>query len=273
MGPLIRISALIICQNSEKTIQRTLDSLKRFAQVVVIDGGSTDQTQNICSQYQNVKFITNPWPGFTAQRNLSLMHADYPWCFMIDSDEAMTPELIDEIEKIMTLDNSFPIYAVMRTEYFLGQAINVGIGQGVYQERLFLKERIQYTGGVHHRHLLDGVLVEPRDKRLGLIPKDITILHDPHYNVEAWMDKFNRFAITVAIEKIRKGRSVSALEAFLSFFLEFFKVYLKSFKGGRVSFILCLLHALHKAMVKIYIYQYRHFPEHNSSAAESRSLG
>ena len=95
----LKISVLLLTQNSENTIRRCLDSLNDFAEVVVIDGGSQDQTQRIVEEYENTVFYFNPWPGFIAQRNYSITKASYDWCFMIDSDEAVTSDLVKEIKR------------------------------------------------------------------------------------------------------------------------------------------------------------------------------
>ena len=85
------------------------------------------------------------------------------------------------------------------------------------------------------------------------------VLHDPAYGIDDWLQKLPRFSILVANEKIALGRRVSALEALITFYGEFFKTYRRSFRSGRVGFIVCFLHALLRAMIKIYIYQHQYY--------------
>jgi glycosyltransferase involved in cell wall biosynthesis len=257
------ISVLVICQNAERTLARTLDSLVDFSEIVIIDGGSVDKTEQIARRYPNVAYYYNPWRGFIAQRNYSIEKASHHWCFMMDADEVCTPELRDEIFRVVAQDNPAPMYRIVRTEYFLGEAIEIGLGKSDYQERLFIRDRIRYTGGNHHQHLLDGKLITADTSEVVNFDRKFRILHDDSYSMADWVKKLPRFVLLVAHEKIDKGRRVSALEAFFSFFAEFIKVYLKSWRGGRVSFINCLLHAIYSALVKIYIYQYHQFPEFN----------
>ncbi len=68
---MAQISVILLVQNSAKTLGRCLDSLRSFAEVVCIDGGSYDQTPEIIKTYSNTKYFYHPWPGFIAQRNYS----------------------------------------------------------------------------------------------------------------------------------------------------------------------------------------------------------
>src|SRR5690606_25879751 len=149
----IPVSVVIIAQNAAAFLPRCLDSLREFAEVVIIDGGSTDQSNQVYQEYPNVVVHHNPWPGFIEQRNLSLKKASYPWCLMLDTDEAVSPELVKEIKQVIQDPNAAVMYRIVRTEYFEGHAIESGFGASDYQERLFKRERITYGGGVHHVHL------------------------------------------------------------------------------------------------------------------------
>ena len=50
-----KISVTILTKNSSETIQSTLDALKDFDEVVILDTDSLDTTKEICSKYLNVK--------------------------------------------------------------------------------------------------------------------------------------------------------------------------------------------------------------------------
>ncbi len=227
------ISVLIICQNVEKTIRRTLESLVQFDEVIVIDGGSKDATESIVAEFPNTKFFFNEWPGFINQRNVSLDRATHEWCFMIDADESCTDDLREEMFKIISNSDAKPMYRVMRTEYFLGEAIEVGLGKCGYQERLFKKSRIRYTGGNHHEHLLDGKVITESSEEVQNINPDLRVLHDVSYGMDSWIKKLPRFVLLIAHEKIAKGRRVSAFEAFFSFFWSFLKCMLEALQGEK----------------------------------------
>lgn len=253
--PKLPVSVLLLSQNSSKSISRTLESLKDFAEIVVIDGGSTDNTQEIVAQYDNTIFISHAWEGFLIQRNFSLTKAKYDWCFMIDSDEACTPEVAQEMRKVLLLKDPKILYRIVRTEYFLGDAVESGHGRSDYQERFFQKKYIKYTGGTHHQHLINNQLVGPEHADTQNFPRDIRIKHDENYSMDDIIKKMPRFSIFIAKEKMAKGKTTNFALVLLAFAGTFFQIYAKSFKDGRRGFITAILTACHRGLVKLYIYQ------------------
>ena len=262
MEKKIQCSVLIIAQNVEKTIKRTLDTLTSFEEVIVVDGGSKDSTKAIVESYPNTKFIINSWPGFIEQRNFSIKQASLPWCFMIDADEALTKELQDEIQKIVQtpMDKTHPIYKVVRTEYFLGKEVKGEFGGASWQLRLFHTNRIQYTGGNHHEHLIDGIHESQCPEKIGAIDKEKRVLHDPNYNLEEWVKKTPRFVLLRAEEKFTKNpnRKVSGFHLFFTFVGTFLKTYLKTKVDGKIGVIIAYKTAINRTMAKLILYEKFH---------------
>lgn len=255
----LAVSGLVLTQNSESTIQRCLDSLQELNQVIVVDGGSHDRTEEICRSYPNVSFFHNPWPGFIAQREFSRQKATNAWCLMLDSDEALTREAFEECRKAVVALNPLPMYAIVRTEYFNGTPIESGHGKSDYQERLFLKDRVQYYGGTHHLHMIDGVEAARVPEKIGYFKREARILHEPQYGVYEWILKVPRFTLTLAEEKQHK-KKVGPFELAFCFIGYFLKVYLKTFREGKVGLILSLQTAVVRTLIKLRIYELQNFP-------------
>lgn len=91
------LSAYILTLNNEGIIERCLASLDKVNEVIVVDGGSTDKTREICKKYKNVTVYTNQWSGFPKQRNFALSKCTGDWILYVDSDMEATPQLLDEI--------------------------------------------------------------------------------------------------------------------------------------------------------------------------------
>lgn len=271
---MIEASVLLLAQNSEETIKRCLDSLKGFKEVVLVDGGSSDLTLEYCKEYSNVVVHNNSWPGFIEQRNFSISKASYDWCFMIDSDEAATPELVEEIRKIVERnDQSIPMFRVMRTEFYLGQAIEFGYGRSNWQERLFLKNRIQYTGGVHHQHLIDGKHQSEQQHLIANINSSARVLHDDRYGLVDWMKKLPRFAFLRANEKFRPERNISKFDVFISFVGTFFQIMYQCRKQPKTAFVIATQTALFRCLVKLQLYEREHIQFDKPNDETIRKLG
>ena len=95
-----RISATvgILTFNSEKTLERALESVKDFAEILICDGGSTDSTREIAARYgakviqQDARFKNadgrlRDWGGVRQQM---LESASNEWFLYIDSDETIS---------------------------------------------------------------------------------------------------------------------------------------------------------------------------------------
>lgn len=265
------ISALILTQNSAATLKRCLDSLQRLDEVVIVDGGSRDNTKEIAESYPNVVFYENPWPGFIAQREFSRKKAKHAWCLMLDSDECVADDCLDECQRVIEQKDPLPLYNIVRTEFFNGVAIESGHGMSEYQERLFLRDRIEYTGGVHHQHLIDGVLSTKTPSLVGYFPRKFRIDHNPHYGVYEWMLKVPRFALIIAKEK-QALKKVSLWELLICFPGNFLKIYLKSFREGKVAVIIAIQTAIIRTLIKMRVYELQNF-EKATKEIDEKTLG
>ncbi len=93
MTQKLPISALIIARNEETMISRAVLSCAFADEVVVVDANSSDRTVELAKQ-AGARVVQRAWTGFSDQRNFSLTQAKHDWVFVLDSDEAVTPELV-----------------------------------------------------------------------------------------------------------------------------------------------------------------------------------
>ena len=90
----VKISVIVPCYNSEKTIERCLDSLTVDLadinyEIIVIDDGSTDNTEYKIKKYsdKNIIFIKSKNYGVSHARNLGLEKARGSYIAFCDSDD------------------------------------------------------------------------------------------------------------------------------------------------------------------------------------------
>lgn len=98
-----KISAVLIVKNEEATLERCLDSLDGFDQVVVLDTGSTDRTKEIAERCGAEFFTTSPIVPFhfAEARNRALQHAKNDWCLTIDADEVLHGGCHKELRRLI----------------------------------------------------------------------------------------------------------------------------------------------------------------------------
>ncbi|HVP07398.1 MAG TPA: glycosyltransferase, partial [Candidatus Acidoferrum sp.] len=82
------VSACMIVRNEEELLGRCLESIRDWVdEIVVVDTGSTDRTEEIAKSY-GARVFHQPWEGdFSKHRNYSLERAICDWTLVIDADE------------------------------------------------------------------------------------------------------------------------------------------------------------------------------------------
>lgn len=151
----------VLTLNSEKTLRRCLNSVKDFAEIVICDGNSTDKTLEIAKEYNarivkqyesdelNLRCDTDK----ANVRNKNMNAASYDWYVWLDSDDALSPKVVEEIRKIA--DNPSPEYLFynMPMRIFIeGKEIKHSSNYPMYQIRLFSRKTgARFIKPVHER--------------------------------------------------------------------------------------------------------------------------
>jgi len=239
------ISIIIITQNEAGHIRNCLASVSWADEIIVIDGGSTDNTQAICREF-NATIYENPWPGFAAQKQYALDRATKPWVLSIDSDEQVTELLKQEIQTLLqSPDPAIAGYAVPRLSTFLGKPIRYGGWYPGYQMRLFQKSKTRVSQARVH----EGFIVEGNCGRL-----NSDLLHFTHATIEASLARMNRYSGLEAQDRLEKGQIGRIhwydilVHSFSAFWRQF--VVKHGFRDGMHGFILATV----TAMVKCALY-------------------
>ena len=96
----MNISVIIPTYNRYEVLQRALTSV--FAQthppfeVIIIDDGSTDETQQILQDFPNVKYFYQENAGVSSARNLGIEKLTCEWVAFLDSDDEWHEDKLKE---------------------------------------------------------------------------------------------------------------------------------------------------------------------------------
>jgi len=115
------ISVTILTYNAEQHLKRVLEALSSFEEIIVLDSGSTDATEAIAKQYPQVRFLVRDFHGFGEAHEFASAQAKYDWILSIDSDEVVSPALVQEIHHLH-LDPKC-VYAIPSHNMFRGKWI------------------------------------------------------------------------------------------------------------------------------------------------------
>ena len=134
---LLPVTVIIAARNEARNLPRCLESLRNVGEIYVIDSQSTDATVQIAHSYgaHVVQFhYQGGWPKKRqwAMESLPLAH---DWIFLVDADEALTPELADEIQRAIQDPDRDGYYIALRM-FFLGRELRHS-GANFYKLSLF----------------------------------------------------------------------------------------------------------------------------------------
>ena len=97
MNNKLPISCFIIAQDEVDRITNTIESVIDFVdEVIVIDSGSTDGTQDLAKQL-GCKVFFNTWSGYGPQKRFGEDRARNEWLLNLDADEYLSEEIKLEI--------------------------------------------------------------------------------------------------------------------------------------------------------------------------------
>lgn len=198
------VSVIVPVRNESRNLPRCLESLRNMGEVYVIDSNSTDFTTEIARSHgaKVIQFhYQGGWPKKRqwAMDNLPLAH---DWIFLIDADEALTPELEQEIRQAI-LNPKINGYYIALQMFFLGRSLRHS-GASFYKLSLFRRGKGQFECRLKDQNtsmcdmeVHEHVIVEGETARLrnSLLHHNVESLsryiqkHDQYSNWEAqvWM--------------------------------------------------------------------------------------
>ncbi len=187
----------ILTFNSGATLRRALESVKDFEDIVLCDGGSTDDTLEIARAFgarvitQDAQF-KNPngtLKNFGGVRQQLLDAAKYDWFLYIDSDESVPEGLREEVQ------------AIVSKEYKAGDPLVYRVPIGIMHNGRFLKYSSSYPGYQHRffNKKSGAHFIKPVHERIEFDRKNVPIgtLKNPWY-VYTTNDDWNRYLFHTA---------------------------------------------------------------------------
>lgn len=209
------ISAVLIAYNEAHRIEECLASLLWADEIVVIDSGSSDDTQAIARKYTDQVYDI-PWRGFGPQKQAAVDHASHDMIFNIDCDERVGVELAEEILSLLKAEEIAAGYSVPRRTFVGCKEIR---HCGWYPDRtvrLFDRTRARYSDDlVHERVVVSGTVAECRGH----------LLHYSFSGIDDMLKKMRRYTDIAARQLYRKGRRCRLTDLTFRPLFAFFKTF------------------------------------------------
>lgn len=210
------ISIIIITKNEAHNIKDCLTSVSWAEEIIVVDSGSTDGTQDICRQFSNCRVIDTNWPGFGPQKNRALSYATRDWVLSIDADERITLDLKKEILDVVSTE-AIGGYFIPRRSQYCGRFINHSGWSPDYVLRLFKRKKGTFSNDkVHEKVILQGTSAKLSHE----------LLHYSFENLEQVLRKVDQYSTLGAEQMFAKGKRCGIKTAILKGFWAFIRTYI-----------------------------------------------
>ncbi len=187
--PQAPVSLIILTYNEELNIGHTLENVKDWVgEIIIVDSMSTDQTLSICANYTD-RIYHHAFENQAKQFNWALdsVPITYDWVMRLDSDETVTPDLAEEICRVLpTLSPEVTGVEIRRRVYFMGRWIRHGDYYPMWFLRIFRKGKGRYEEITEeHIVLSDGRTIRLKNDFIDYNRKGLSF----------WIDKHNHWAI------------------------------------------------------------------------------
>ena len=206
MNEANKISVVINTYNAEQHLQRVIDAVKDFDEVLVCDMESTDRTVSIARE-NGCRVVTFPKAGHKSAepaRTFAIQSATSKWVLVVDADELVTSELRQELyQRIAAPDCPAGIY-IPRVNQFMGQVLNCAYPD--YQLRFFTREGTVWPPYVHTFPVVKG-----RTDRLPKHRRELAFVHLANDSVHSIVEKDNRYSDNDVEKKAHRKWGAGAL--------------------------------------------------------------
>jgi len=232
----VPLTVVIPTLDESVQIDEAVRDLSWADEVIVVDGGSTDNTRELAA-CAGARVLTVSGPTIADQRNAGIAAARNEWVLALDADERATPELRNELSA-MFCSGRRPNHAGYRIKFhnfYLGRELRHGPWGRDWHVRLFTRQR-RYVCHRVHEHL------EPIDD-IGTLRGAIN--HCPYRDIAHHVAKIVKYARWGADDLYSQGRRAGLWQLSARPAWRFIRDYIaySGWRDGTVGFVAAALGA------------------------------
>ncbi len=228
----IPLSVVIITKNEEKNIEECLKTIQWANEIIVVDDQSSDSTIEIAHRY-STKIIQRKMDNEGRHRNFAYAQASNPWILSLDADERITPELKEEIEKVLSNGTTNAGFTIPRKNFIGNYWVRYGGWYPSGQLKLFLKDQFKFEEvDVHPRAIMSGPC--------GHLQADM--IHYSYSDFGDFLKKMDNHTTREAKKWVETNRKMTLAKALWRTVDRFFRTYFwkKGHKDGVVGLVVAV---------------------------------
>ena len=237
------IAAVIITKNEQDSLRDCLESLRWVDEIIIVDSGSTDNTEAIAREYTEHFYVNAQWPGFGKQKQLAQSYATSDWVLAVDADERIDDTLRENILAMLENPPQNTVYNLNELTWVFGRFLKHS-GWYYRHVRLYPNKLTQYNDNLVH----ESVII-PQGCQIAELDGDI--LHYSYQNLNHYLVKSAGYAKAWADQRQARGKKASLSQGIIHAIGCFLKMYVlkRGFLDGKQGFLIALLSA-HSTFVK-----------------------
>lgn len=200
------ITVIIHTYNAERQLQRSLDSVQGFDEILLCDMESTDSTRDIAAA-NGCRVLIFPRGDHTVvepARDYAIKEAREEWVLEVDADEVVTPQLREYLYGLIGGDNPPDGLWIPRQNYFMGRPL-----RSLYPDmilRFFRRDAAYWPPVIHSMPIVQG-----RVERLSPRRRELAFLHLDDSTIASYVTKTNVYTDNEMRRRRSKRYGVGAL--------------------------------------------------------------
>jgi glycosyltransferase involved in cell wall biosynthesis len=234
--PSLTIS--VLTKNESANIERCLRSASFADELVVIDGGSDDNTVDLARACGAQVHVYPDWKGFAAQRTHQLTHATCDYLLLLDADEEITHQLEQEILSRLA-DQPKTVYGLYAREVAFGKELKYLAPHKTYNRLLRRDVVTGFEGAVHEKPIFRS-----EQTHGGFFARPV--MHTSKPSIHVSLQKLTQYVALGAHKRRQMGKRGGVIRGLLAGAASFTLMYIvkRGFTGGAAGFLYCLFLAL-----------------------------
>jgi glycosyltransferase involved in cell wall biosynthesis len=252
-APPIALTIVIPTLNESERIADAIADLSWADEVIVIDGGSTDDTARI-AQCAGARVLLVDGQTIAGQRNAGIAEARNNWVLALDTDERVSAQLRAELALIVSgAQRTHAAYRMKFRNHYLGRELRHGPWGRDWHIRLFTRDRRWITNRVHE-HL------EPVADVGSLAG---SIIHHPYRDIAHHVTKIVKYARWGAEDLHARGRTANLWTMWARPSWRFVRDYIfySGWRDGAVGFVVSVLGAFAAFLKYAFLFARSRTPE------------
>lgn len=250
------LSAFVTTFNNARTIEACLGSVAWADEIVVLDSFSTDTTLEIASGF-GCRIFQHKFLGYGPQKQLALEKTTHEWVLLLDADEALTPELAEEVRVLLASGPTADGYTMRRNEQLFWRMMADGTRMNRYL-RLFKRARGRISDmPVHAAPIVEGTIGRLKG----------TFWHFGETDIHTKVAKVNAYSSGLVADKLAKGDRPGPWTALIYPPLFFLRIYLykRMFLCGWAGLYASVVSAFYAFLKYAKLYEDARFKRHGQS--------